>query len=93
MEDGYCESFNSKFRDALLAREIFYDLQEAEILIHTWCQHYYTARPRSSLGYRPPPPTPSAVLSSTFMPPCYWEAPACTQLPRNRRAKNLTSHL
>lgn len=26
-ENGYCESFNSKLRDELLAREIFYDLR------------------------------------------------------------------
>ena len=51
-ENGYCESFNSKLRDELLAREIFYDLREAQILIETWRQHYNTARPHSSLGYR-----------------------------------------
>ena len=28
-ENGYCESFNSKLRDELLAREIFFDLREA----------------------------------------------------------------
>ena len=32
-ENGYCESFNSKLRDELLAREIFYDLREAKALI------------------------------------------------------------
>ena len=32
-ENGYCESFNSKLRDELLAREIFYDLHEAKVLI------------------------------------------------------------
>jgi len=31
-ENGYCESFNSKLRDELLARELFYDLREAQIL-------------------------------------------------------------
>ena len=29
----YCESFNSKLRDELLAREIFYDLREAKARI------------------------------------------------------------
>ena len=32
-ENGYCESFNSKLRDELLAREIFYTLKEAQIFI------------------------------------------------------------
>ena len=29
-ENGYCESFNSKLRDELLAREIFYTMKEAK---------------------------------------------------------------
>ncbi|RAN41114.1 integrase core domain-containing protein, partial [Hyphomonas sp. GM-8P] len=48
-ENGYCESFNSKLRDELLAREIFFDLREAKVLIETWRRHYNTARPHSSL--------------------------------------------
>ena len=55
-ENGYCESFNSKLRDELLDREIFYSLREAEILIESWRVHYNTERPHSSLGYRPPAP-------------------------------------
>ena len=47
-ENGYCESFNSKLRDELLAREIFFDLREAQILIETWRRHYNTTRPHSS---------------------------------------------
>ena len=31
-ENGYVESFNSKFRDELLDREIFYSLREAQVL-------------------------------------------------------------
>ena len=30
-ENGYCEGFNSKLRDELLAREIFYDLREPRL--------------------------------------------------------------
>jgi putative transposase len=55
-ENGYCESFNSKLRDELLDREIFYSLREAEILIESWRVYYNTQRPHSSLGYRPPAP-------------------------------------
>ena len=35
-EDGYCESFNARFRDELLNGEIFYLLREAQILIERW---------------------------------------------------------
>jgi putative transposase len=55
-ENGYCESFNSKLRDELLNGEIFYSLAEARVVIEAWRIHYNTARPHSSLGYRPPAP-------------------------------------
>ncbi len=55
-ENGYCESFNGKLRDELLAREIFYTLLEAKVLIERWRHHYNTVRPHSALAYRPPAP-------------------------------------
>jgi transposase InsO family protein len=55
-ENGYCESFNARFRDELLNGEIFYSLREAQILIEKWRRHYNTIRPHSALGYRPPAP-------------------------------------
>ena len=55
-ENGYCESFNSRFRDELLNGEIFYTLKEAQIIIEKWRVHYNTVRPHSSLGYKPPAP-------------------------------------
>lgn len=71
-ENGYCESFNSKLRDELLAREIFYTLKEAQILIEQWRQYYNTQRPHSSLGYRPP--APQTILPASHMLPYYGEA-------------------
>jgi Integrase core domain len=53
---GYCESFNSKLRDELLNREIFYSLKELRVLVERWRVHYNTVRPHSSLGYRSPAP-------------------------------------
>ena len=53
-ENGYVESFNGKFRDELLNREIFDTLLEAQVLIEQWRVEYNTVRPHSSLGYRPP---------------------------------------
>ena len=55
-ENGYVESFNGKLRDELLARETFYTLTEAKILIERWRRQYNTVRPHSALGYRPPAP-------------------------------------
>ncbi|NDA28791.1 MAG: IS3 family transposase [Flavobacteriia bacterium] len=55
-ENGYCESFNARFRDEFLNGEVFYSLREAEILIEQWRKHYNTKRPHSALGYRPPAP-------------------------------------
>ena len=58
-ENGYCESFNAHFRDELVNGEIFYTLQEAQIIIEQWRIHHNTIRPHSELGYRPPR-TPSS---------------------------------
>lgn len=55
-ENGYCESFNARFRDELLNGEVFYSLREAQILIEKWRRHHNTVRPHSALGYRPPAP-------------------------------------
>jgi hypothetical protein len=64
-ENGYCESFNGKFRDELLDREIFYTLREAQVPID-WCRRaYYTFRPHSSLNYRPP--APEAILTTRIL--------------------------
>ncbi len=55
-ENGYCESFNGKLRDEVLAGEIFDNLWEAKYVIENWRKEYNTKRPHSSLGYRPPAP-------------------------------------
>ena len=55
-ENGYVESFNARFRDELLNRELFYSLREAQVVIEAWRKHYNTQRPHSALGYRPPAP-------------------------------------
>jgi putative transposase len=61
-ENGYCESFNARFRDEFLNGEIFYSLREAQILIEEWRKHYNTKRPHSALGYRPPAPETIAQM-------------------------------
>ena len=61
-ENGYCESFNARFRDELLNGEIFYSLREAQIIIEEWRKHYNTKRPHNALGYRPPAPETNITL-------------------------------
>ena len=73
-ENGYIESFNARLRDEFLNGEIFYNLQEAKILIEAWRRQYNTIRPHSSLGYRPPAPevlmwpAPPAALNGALPP-------------------------
>jgi len=65
-ENGYCESFNGRFRDELLNGEVFYSLKEAQIIIEQWRVHYNTKRPHSALGYRPP--APEAIITMDERP-------------------------
>jgi putative transposase len=53
-ENGYCESFNSRFRDELLDRELFMTLREAEVLMTSWAHAYDHERPHGALGYLTP---------------------------------------
>ena len=55
-ENGYGESFNGKFRDEFLNRELLDTVLEAKVLTQRWRKHYNTVRPHSALGYRPPAP-------------------------------------
>jgi putative transposase len=55
-ENGYGESFNGKFRDEFLNRELLDTVFEAEVLTRRYREHYNTVRPHSALGYRPPAP-------------------------------------
>ncbi len=53
-ENGYSESFNSRFRDELLDRELFVSLIEAKVVVEEYRQHYNRRRPHSALGYKTP---------------------------------------
>lgn len=53
-QNGYVESFNNKFRDELLNRELFYSLKEAKYLIEQFRLEYNNVRPHSSLNYLTP---------------------------------------
>ena len=53
-ENAYCESFNSRFRDELLNRELFTSLAEANLVTEDYRLAYNHQRPHSSLSYRTP---------------------------------------
>jgi len=54
MQNGYCESFNGKFRDECLNENWFTSLAEARRVINSWRHHYNEERPHSGLGYQTP---------------------------------------
>ena len=53
-ENGYVESFNSRFRDELLNRELFLSLEDARWVVDRWRLDYNHHRPHSSLNYQTP---------------------------------------
>nr|WP_081251975.1 integrase core domain-containing protein [Rhodovulum sulfidophilum] len=55
-QNGYCKSFNARFRDELLNGESFCSLREAQILTEEWRRQDNTKRPHGAMGYRPPAP-------------------------------------
>lgn len=65
-ENGFVESFNSRFRDEFLSREVFKTYTEVRVLAEDWRKHYNTRRPHSSLGYRTPADYAAQYRASAF---------------------------
>ena len=53
-QNGYVESFNSRFRDEFLNMEIFTSIKEAQLLATKWKEDYNENRPHSALNYMTP---------------------------------------
>jgi len=53
-ENGHIESFNGKFREEFLNRNIFKSILEAKVLATNWKNYYNKERPHSSLNYMTP---------------------------------------
>ena len=53
-QNGFAESFNSKFRVEFLERELIYTLMEARVLAEDWRIYYNETRPHRSLGMLTP---------------------------------------
>ena len=63
-ENGYVESFNSRFRDELLDREIFLGLEDARWVIDRWRLDYNHHRVHSALDYQTPAAFAAGWLAS-----------------------------
>jgi len=53
-ENGYAESFHSRFRDECLALEVFQGLRDSRAITATWRDDYNHRRPHGSLGFQTP---------------------------------------
>jgi transposase InsO family protein len=53
-QNGFAESFHSRFRDEFLDREVFASVVEAQLRTRLWRRWYNEERPHSSLGYQTP---------------------------------------
>ena len=62
-ENGYVESFNSRFRDELLNRELFVGLEDARWIVDRWRLDFNHRRPHSSLDYQTP-----AAFAACWLP-------------------------
>lgn len=73
-ENGYAESFNSRFEAECLSRELFGSLPEAQVLAEEYRLKYNHVRPHSALGYRTP-----VEFAIAWMAPAGTYAPAVLQ--------------
>ena len=53
-QNGHVESFHASLRAELLDRELFYDLEEVQVMADDWRDFYNHRRPHGALGYLPP---------------------------------------
>jgi putative transposase len=74
-ENGYSESFNSRFRDEFLDRELFSSVLEARVLAEGFRMDHNLARPHSSLGYLTPAEFAARCAPPGVLPHVVGEAP------------------
>jgi len=53
-QNGFVESFHSRFRDECLNREYLWTLTETQVVVETWRCEYNERRPHSRLGFQSP---------------------------------------
>jgi putative transposase len=62
-QNGYVESFNGRFREECLDRELIYTLSESRVVFADWLQYYNNTRPHRSLGLQTPSEFAKRTLS------------------------------
>jgi putative transposase len=77
-ENGYVESFNSRFRDELLDRELFLGLEDARWVIDRWRLDYNHHRVHSALDYQTPAAFAVGWLASVRATPSLQQASRTT---------------
>jgi transposase InsO family protein len=73
-QNGYAESFNSRFRRECLDRELIYTLSEGRVVFSDWRNYYNHVRPHRSLRLLPPS-TYARTQSCQASAPCALRAP------------------
>jgi len=53
-QNPFIESFNARLRDECLNEHVFCNVQQAQITLEPWSQHYNEERPHGSLGGQTP---------------------------------------
>ena len=53
-QNGFIESFHSRFRDECLNQKIFFSIAETRVVVEDYRRLYNGERPHSSLGYKTP---------------------------------------
>ena len=76
-QNGFVESFNSRFRDECLNVEEFTTVQEAQSIIERWRDTYNHRRPHGSLG---------GLTPAAFAARCVASTPVAAQLPSKLRS-------
>jgi putative transposase len=77
-ENGYAESFNSRFRAEFLDRESFRTLPEAQVLTERHRQKHNHERPHSSLAYKTPAQFAATWKGEGFAPTALRPHPSTT---------------
>lgn len=83
-ENGFAESFHSRFRDEFLSMEEFDSVSAAKRLTAAWRDEYNHRRPHSSLGYRTPVGFATdwtASIPVAALPPFQQSNPFCVTQP------------
>ena len=63
-------SFNGKFREELLNRELFLSIDELRYVVNRWRMDYNHYRPHSSLDYMAPATFAKLCFEQGSAPPC-----------------------